>query len=174
MVETHIFYTLSLVNIDVTGISLTDEVLFPLMKGSVQAIKVLNISKCSVTKLSSFKRLVNLEILDLREIRTLNEDVPDDIFQDLDRLKMLYASTFKFCCPQYLPLQMSPNNCIAPFDSLSTCASLLRSSVYRVLLWVFATAAVIGNVSCIMWRSVLQPGRSNTGFPVFDFVHLNA
>ena len=52
-------------------------------------------------------------------------------------------------------------------DEISSCASLLRSSVYRAFLVMFCILALLGNLGSIIAKTVVNRSRRRVGFDVF-------
>lgn len=78
--------------------------------------------------------LTELRVLDLHDCPM--SAFPRRLFRGLGQLHTLYADNYKLCCPAVLLEGININNCLAPFDEISSCETLLRSDVYRVFLSV--------------------------------------
>ena len=131
----------------------------------------LNMSGCGIRYItrSSLQLLPRLRSLDVRG--SLLTSFPRDVFQDTSHLQRVMTDNYKLCCPETLPSGFDPRNCLAPSDELSSCASLLRYDVYRVVLGLFAGLALIGNAGSFMARVFVEKGSRRSGFVVF-VVHL--
>ena len=66
-----------------------------------------------------------------------------------------------------LPAGFNLDKCFAPFDEMSSCASLLRSDVYRVVLSVFAALAILGNLGSFIVRLFILKQTGKSGFGAF-------
>ena len=124
----------------------------------------LNISGITLNYLPSFSKLYSLQHIDITGVPATY--FSKDIFKGLDNLQSIRTSNFKFCCAQLLPSQVLTEYCHSPKDEISSCDSLLRSSVYRVFLWLFCVVAVFGNFASFILRTLLQGKASDAGFPV--------
>ena len=80
------------------------------------------------------------------------KDFPSDLLRSLVSLKLVYAHHYKLCCEAMLPEDFNVNNCHAEQDLLASCKDLLKSNVYRVFLWLFASLSIVGNVGSFVAR----------------------
>ena len=107
------------------------------------SLRTLNISrnvKLTAITHEGFQSTPLLENLDVRGSPL--KDFPSDLLRSLDSLKMVYADNYKLCCEAMLPEDFNLNNCHAEQDLLASCKDLLRSNVYRVFLWLFASLSL--------------------------------
>ena len=86
-------------------------------------------------------------------------------------LRSVVGDDYKLCCTDVLPPGFNPDNCMAPFDEVSSCESLLRSNVYRVCLSMFSTLALVGNLGSFILRAVNKTSSHRSSFAVF-VIHL--
>ena len=52
---------------------------------------------------------------------------------------MVHADNYKLFCDAMLPDDFDLNKCYAEEDMLASCKDLLKSNVYSVFLWLFAS-----------------------------------
>ena len=131
-----------------TGLPLSSKAFNEFVQERNPAIKHLDASEIFFDSIPSFSTLENLEELRLSSV----EIFPRDVFRSLKKLTTIYSMNYKLCCPQLLPSHMSPNNCHAPEDEISSCKSLLRSGLYRIFVWFFSAIALIGNFASFILR----------------------
>ena len=112
--------------------------------------------------------LTELRVLDLRGCPM--SALPRRLLRGLGQLHTLYADNYKLCCPAILPEGFNLNNCLAPFDEISSCETLLRSDVYRVFLSIIASLTLTGNLGSFIFR-LLASHNGKAGFHIFT-VHL--
>ncbi|XP_076457550.1 G-protein coupled receptor GRL101-like [Babylonia areolata] len=84
----------------------------------------------------------------------------------------------KQSCPQQddethfvLPVGFNPLNCHAPSDEISSCKAMLRSDLYRVVLSVFATLTLLGNLFSFIFRVFVNRTAATQSYGVF-VIHL--
>ncbi|XP_025079758.1 G-protein coupled receptor GRL101-like [Pomacea canaliculata] len=92
---------------------------------------------------------------------------PRQIFYNLTQLQEIFADNYKLCCPAILPPGFNVLNCHAPSDEVSSCDDLLRSGVYRAGVAIFASLALLGNLSSLVYRLMLHKTSGNVGYDVF-------
>ena len=151
--------------LDLSGVSLPEMDVSAL--SVFPSLNTLNLSHCGVDRVlgDGFQALQQLRVLDLRGCPlTL---FPRGVFDGLDDLQSAFADNYKLCCPATLPLRFNPANCKAPSDEISSCQSLLRSNIYRVVLSAFAVLAVTGNAICCFGGVVMAEAQNKMGFVVF-------
>ena len=133
------------------------------------SIRTLNISrnvKLTAITHEGFQSTPLLENLDVRGSPL--KDFPSDLLRSLVSLKVVYADNYKLCCEAMLPEDFNLNNCHAEQDLLASCKDLLRSNVYRVFLWLFASLSVVGNVGSFVVRLCLGSKGAGLGsFSIF-------
>ncbi|XP_076472788.1 G-protein coupled receptor GRL101-like [Babylonia areolata] len=83
-------------------------------------------------------------------------DFTEDVFTPLVQLQRMFASNSKLCCPANLPDNEGFEGCSAPEDPSTSCDSLLYSNAYRVLLIVFASLALGGNMGGFVYRMFIN------------------
>ena len=131
---------------------------------TVQLLNLRN-SRVEIVEAGSFQALSGLRVIDLR--RCPLQEFSRDIFQGLDSLEHVYANNYKICCRDTLPQNFNPQKCVAPFSAMSSCSSLLRSAIYRVVLSVISTLALLGNFGSVGYRLYAERSGRQTGFGVF-------
>ena len=75
-----------------------------------------------------------------------------EIFMNQQSLHHLMTDNFRLCCPDVKPLTLSPSDCRAPFDEISSCEDIISNVIARVFLWIMAVLTIIGNVGVIIFR----------------------
>ena len=147
---------------------------FNMFNGSALAgcpnLKTLNISWSKLTTIADdgFKSTPLLENLDVRGSPL--KDYPTDLLRSQVSLKVVHTDNYKLCCEAMLPEDLNLNNChvYAMQDLLASCKDLLKSNVYRVFLWLFATLSVVGNVGSFVARLYL--GSKGAGLGSFSII----
>ena len=132
----------------------------------VPNLTLLNLSNNGIERLDgTFDFLHKLSVLDLRgcPVTTFQKS----IFTGLSQFQRLYADNYKLCCQQNLPPDFNLANCLAPFDEISSCESLLYSNMYRAILYVFASFAIVGNLGSFVTRIIIMRQKTVTGFGAF-------
>ena len=150
--------------LDLSGVSLPEVDVSAL--SVFPSLNTLNLSHCGVDRVlgDGFQALQQLRVLDLRGCPlTL---FPRGVFDGLDDLQAVFSDNYKLCCPVTLPLRFNPANCKAPSDEISSCQSLLRSNIYRVVLSAFAVLALTGNAICC-FGVIMAEAQNKIGFVVF-------
>ncbi|XP_070177758.1 relaxin receptor 2-like [Littorina saxatilis] len=129
-------------------------------------LKMLNLSHNGIGRIDgTFTFLQQLAVLDIR--RCPVRDFQRKLLSNLENLERMYTENYKLCCPVTLPPSFNPNNCLAPFSEVSSCESLLRSDLYRVLLSLFAALALLGNVGSLVIRLFFWKQSTKSGFGTF-------
>ena len=128
-------------------------------------LKTLNISGGKLTTITDegFQSTPLLENVDVRGSPL--KDFPNDLLRGLVSLKVVHADNYKLCCEAMLPDDFDLNKCYAEEDMLASCKDLLKSNVYRVFLWLFASLSVVGNVGSFAARFYL--GNKGAGLGSF-------
>ena len=145
---------------------------FNVFNGSALAgcpnLKTLNISWSKLTTIADggFQSTPLLENLDVRGSPL--KDYPTDLLRSLVSLKVVHTDNYKLCCEAMLPEDLNLNNChvYAMQDLLASCKDLLKSNVYRVFLWLFASLSAVGNVGSFVARLYL--GNKGAGLGSFN------
>ena len=134
-------------------------------------LKTLNISGSKLTTITDegFQSTPLLENLDVRDSPL--KDFPTDLLRDLVSLKVVHADNYKLCCEAMLPEAFDLKKCYAEEDLLASCKDLLKSNVYRVFLWLFASLSVVGNVGSFVARLYL--GNRGAGLGSFSIFVTN-
>ena len=140
-------------------------------------LKVLNISFSKLTTVTQegFKSTPLLENLDVRGSPL--KDFPSDLLKGLASLRVVHSDNYKLCCKATLPEDFQVGKCHAEQDLLASCEDLLKSNVYRVFLWIFASLSIVGNSGSFVSRLYFSnksaaPGSFNmfvTSLSVADF-----
>ena len=153
--------------LDISGIDLQEK-LPQILNRTNPRLEVLNVSYSSLTTLvgTSFSAMPRLRVLDLKGNRI--EQFDERVFTGMKALSELYTDNPKLCCSQLLPDR--PKHCFSEVDELSSCANLLRSNLYRGILWLFAMASLVGNASSLFSRVVNYKASSKTGKVAFFFI----
>ena len=147
---------------------------FSVFNGSALAgcpnLKTLNISWSKLTTIADggFQSTPLLENLDVRG--SPMKDYPTDLLRNLASLKVVHTDNYKLCCEAMLPEDFNLNNChvYAMQDLLASCKDLLKSNVYRVFLWLFASLSIVGNVGSFVARLYLvKKGADLSSFNIF-------
>ena len=145
---------------------------FDVFNGSTLAgyptLKTLNISWSKLTTITDegFQSTPLLENLDVRGSPL--KDFPSDLLRGLVSLKVVHADNYKLCCEAMLPEDFDLKKCYAEQDLLASCKDLLKSNVYRVFLWLFASLSVVGNVGSFVARLHLSNKGAGLGsFSIF-------
>ncbi|KAK7111126.1 hypothetical protein V1264_010811 [Littorina saxatilis] len=129
-------------------------------------LKILNFSNNGIERIEgTFKSLPHLTVLDIHGCPVHNFE--RNLLRDLEHFQRLYAQNYKLCCPLALPVGFNPKNCLAPFSEVSSCESLLRSDLYRVLLSLFAALALMGNLGSLIIRIFVLKQSAKSGFGTF-------
>ena len=131
-------------------------------------LKTLNISWSKLTTITDegFQSTPLLENLDVRGSPL--KDFPNDLLRGLVSLKVVQAENYKLCCEAILPEDFDMSKCHAKQDLLASCKDLLKSNVYRVSLWLFASLSVVGNVGSFVARLFISKKGAGLGsFSIF-------
>ena len=134
----------------------------------------LNISNTRLAAVmhSGFQAFSNLRVLDLRGCPMTH--IASTIFLGLADLRTVYSESYKLCCPDILPVGFSLPNCHAPISEVSSCDSLLKSSVYRVFMALSGALTLIGNLACIIYRYIANRKKEKSIFGVYiSHLHLS-
>ena len=131
------------------------------------SVKHVNLSsnRLQVIDETGFLYTQALAVLDLRgnDIHTY----PSNVFKERINLQMIYADSYKLCCPEMLPAAFEKNFCFAPKDEISSCEDLLRTNSYRAFLWFISVASVMGNLLCFLLWTREKKSRYAQGFSIF-------
>ena len=138
----------------------------PTMLTAFPRLRSLNLSHSGVDHVlkGGLHAVKKLRVLDLRGCPLTQ--FPGDVFQGMEQLQAVYTDNYKVCCPATLPAGFNLNNCLAPFDEVSSCDALLRSDAYRVVLSAFSALALVGNVGGALVRAFVFTSSSKSGFAV--------
>ena len=144
--------TLQLLDLSFTNFKLLNT----LYLQSFPELRVFNISYSKVSTISTegFKPIPMLERFYAKNTPLVR--FPTDVLKPLDHLKSLTSENYKLCCPAFLPDDFDVNNCEATQDLLASCEDLLKSTYYRVFLWVFAALSLLGNITSFVARLYLD------------------
>ena len=123
---------------------------------SMMSLETLDISfnKLEYLNPNTFAGLPSILRLDLRGNRL--SYVTGETFLTVAALQELHTDYHKFCCaaPQV-------KLCTPTGDVYSSCADLMSNKTLKLLIWVLALVASLGNICVIIWRS-----RSETKTPL--------
>ena len=131
-------------------------------------LKTLNVSWSKLTTITDegFQSTPLLENLDMRGSPL--KDYPSDLLRGLVSLKLVHADNYILCCEVMLPDDFDLNNCHTEQDLLASCKDLLKSNVYRVFLWLFASLSIVGNAGSFVARLYLvKKGAGLSSFSIF-------
>ena len=148
---------------------------FAVFNGSALAgcpnLRTLNVSRGQLTTITDegFQSTPLLENLDLRGSDL--KHFPSDVLRGLVFLKVVHIDNYKLCCEAMLPEDFDLNKCHAKQELLASCEDLLKSNVYRVFLWLFASLSVVGNMGSFVARLYL--GNKGAGLGSFDMFVTN-
>ena len=92
---------------------------------------------------------------------------PMDILKPLTKLRSITGQTYKLCCKQILPRHFDLISCNVPSDEISSCEDLLQLQLYRAFLWLISFMSLLGNLFCLVARTLMQRNASVGGFHVF-------
>ena len=130
------------------------------------SLKILNLSNNGIDRLEgTFQSLPQLNVLDIRGCPVSHFE--PNVLQSLELFQELYADNYKLCCPSILPVAFNLKNCFAPFDEVSSCASLLRSDFYRAVLSIFAALSILGNLGSFIVRMFILKQTRKSAFAAF-------
>ena len=79
-------------------------------------------------------------------------EFPPDLLRGFLHLHLLFADSFKLCCPAVLRAGFDLHHCHAIPDDVSSCDNLLGSVTYRAIVVVLATLSLLGNVVSLVVR----------------------
>ena len=115
-------------------------------------LKSLNISHSRLRRISDagFRSTPKLKNLDLSESHLT--DFPPDLLRNLSSLQKIYTDNYILCCEAMLPVGFDRAQCYTEESLLTSCEDLLRTDIFRIFLWTFATLAVVGNVGSFVGR----------------------
>ena len=139
---------------DINGNSLT--------KLGMYNLKILNLSYTGVERVNNggFHSLQDLRVLDLRGCPMKEFDL--GAFSGVQRLEELYGTNPKLCCPSTVENNVKLAVCSVPTDSqTTTCDSLLQCNSYRLILIIFASLAIAGNMGSFVYRVFLNREESS-------------
>ena len=119
-------------------------------------LKYLNASWSRLHTISDegFKASPNLQVLDVRG-SPLNH-FPYTLLRTLGSLKSVYSDNPVLCCEKSLPVNFDSKSCHTKADLLASCEDLLKTSSFRICLWIFSSLSVVGNISSFVGRLVLR------------------
>lgn len=108
-----------------------------------------------------------------KELRVLDHrgcpvaEFSPSVFRGVSKLRLVFTENCKLCRPELLPPDFNVRDCHSVVDVISSCNALLSSGVYRVILSVLCVLIVIGNVSTLLYRLVVDRRASNLAFGQF-------
>ncbi|KAL8560513.1 hypothetical protein ACOMHN_023786 [Nucella lapillus] len=110
-----------------------------------------------------FQPMVKLQTLNM--IGCPMTEINKEILHGMNQLQTMYSDNYKLCCAA--SLVKNTINCQAPQNEISSCQDLLRSNMYRVVLGVFNSLALIGNGVSFIFRLSSLRSSGSPGFSVF-------
>ena len=155
--------------LDLSGVALT-EMDLDVFRHFLQ-LRVLNLSFCGLNTVTGngFSSQTQIQSLDIRGNPL--SSVPPGFLRKVASLQMVWADSYRVCCPQVLPEDFSLVHCQSPSDAVSSCHSLLKQTVYRVSTLLQASLALLGNLVNFVIHVVVKKGFTKQSHGVF-FVHL--
>ncbi|BFZ07664.1 hypothetical protein BsWGS_10703 [Bradybaena similaris] len=159
------FRFLEILDLSHTSIAYLNDLAFV----ELSKLKYLNLSYTLISDFSRryFATNLTLHSLDLRGVPA--KHFQDYVFHNLTISESLYTDHVQLCCPQIKGLKMPSHACIAPVDveSISSCSHLVDLRVQRILLWLVAALAVVGNTTVIVYRLIWDRSILKTGYGLF-------
>ena len=140
----------SLVSVDLSNVAMF--VIDTSMFRAFTNIEILNLSFSGIHRVtgSGFQIMQNLRTIDLRGCPIVSYNVT--LLKDLNTLHSLHVDNYKLCCPQVLPVGFNVNNCYGPEDIVSSCESLLGSSIYRASFAVLSMSVLLfDSITAAVW-----------------------
>ena len=130
-------------------------------------LRTLNLSDCDVREVQKgvFRNMTKLRVLDVRGCPMTH--ISGNFLSALSELRFISADNYKLCCPAMLPRDFNLKWCKAPSSEISSCADLLRSRMYCVLLSIVASSALLGNLATFISRFVIFRTKAGSGFTTF-------
>ena len=155
-----VYIPFSLRKLDVSGVHQNNIWMDKFLNSSFTNLNILNISNSLLTSVASFRKLSNLEILDLQgnDIESFQRNV----FTGLSKLSELYTDNPKLCCDDLLP--DVPKSCFTHPDEISSCKNLLQSNLYRIFTWIFCVVSLSGNFLSLFSKLTSYKKSSHVGF----------
>ena len=129
--------------------------------------RVLNFSGCGIDSVSGqgFQPVPKLRTVDMRGCPLSSIDKHS--LRGLHQLHTVYADNFRLCCTAQFIENFDMKNCHAPKNEVSSCANLLHSDLYRVVLVMFSVLTLVGNSLCSLFRVLSSRRDGFQGFSVF-------
>ena len=121
--------------------------------GQFPKLHTLNLSHSGMELLrwnSTLERLPAIREIDLRGCSSAG--LFQDVLRGFVHLQLLHTDNFLLCCSSVLPPGFDLSHCHTTPDEVATCDHLLGSVMYRTLVGVLATLAVLGNVVSLTVR----------------------
>ena len=113
-------------------------------------VRTINMSVSGLQFLgSNFPVLKSLRVLDLHGCPV--KLFSPEIFKGLNKLHLLYVDNYKLCCPHGLPDDFNINHCHGPKDTLSSCDSLIASTLYRALFALLTVFGMLSHILIMFW-----------------------
>ena len=130
-------------------------------------VRVLNVSGCGVDSVGGdgFRSVPKLQILDMRGCPLSKIDKHS--LEGSNQLQTVHSDNFRLCCTAALAETFDMKNCHAPRNEVSSCANLLRSDLYRVVLATFCILTLAGNSLCSAFRLFSLKRGNFKAFSVF-------
>ncbi|KAL8625090.1 hypothetical protein ACOMHN_030725 [Nucella lapillus] len=155
----------SLLNLDLSHILLEESDIHVL--AMFPNLTHLNLSNTGLDSVSDqgLQFVSQLQVLDLRGCPLTY--FPASLIRDLRFLYTVFSDNYKLCCPTMLPEGFNTHHCHAPFDEISSCQDLLRSQFYRLVLALFASLALLGNLTSFGYRSLRERAGSQQSYGIF-------
>ncbi|CAG5130711.1 unnamed protein product [Candidula unifasciata] len=167
------FEFLEILDVSYTGLSYLHGFVF----AGLPFLKHLNLSYTLISDFSRqyFPSVLTLHTLDLQGL--LIDRLEADLFHGVAVSQNLYTDQYQVCCPKVRGSNISAHACKSPTEAISSCFDLIGLFFQRILLWLVAVLAFVGNTMVIVYRliwdrSVLQRGYGLfvTNLGVSDFI----
>lgn len=119
-------------------------------------LETLKMTDCNIRTIdyNVFENLVNLNYLHLNNTKMPTENV-QFIIVGLKKLEKVFNNYFKTCCFAW-KYHSSSILCLPETSLFNSCSDLISSFVLRGVIWIIALLGIIGNVSSITFRIVMN------------------
>ncbi|CAG5117852.1 unnamed protein product [Candidula unifasciata] len=160
----HLRFTfLEVLDLSHTGLSYLHDLVF----AGLPRLKHLNISYTLVSDFSRqyFPADLTLHTLDLQGL--LIERLQADLFHGVAVSQNLYTDQYQVCCPKVRGSNIPAHACKSPTEAISSCFDLIGLFFQRVLLWLVAVLAFMGNTTVIVYRLIWDRSVLKRGYGLF-------
>lgn len=134
------------------------------MFDDLTSLTELNLSSGAITDIEygTFHTVEHLKTLDIQQNRL---EIHEFMFKGLSKLEYLYTDSYKTCCIR--PISVAKENCFAPEESISSCSNLIGLDILRIFLWLLGIAAVIGNITVVIYRVLIDKANLKKSYSLF-------